>query len=107
MSGNAENPGCESNVHINIFKHAYAFLDANNPSDLLKEFHAEKKEKNMKKANDDSSESDGEYEEVKHAPVDQVQLLADIRDEHGFNFKTNILHNIRSDDVLKVKFFFV
>uniref|UniRef100_A0A914YIW5 CBF1-interacting co-repressor CIR N-terminal domain-containing protein n=1 Tax=Panagrolaimus superbus TaxID=310955 RepID=A0A914YIW5_9BILA len=85
MSGNAENPGY-----------------ANNPSDLLKEFREEKKkEKDDKKKTDDSSDSDDEYEEVKHEPVDQVQLLSDMKEDHGFNFKKNILHNIRSDDVLK------
>jgi CBF1 interacting corepressor len=85
MSGNAENPGY-----------------ANNPSDLLKEFRTEKNnEKVVKKESDSSSESEGEYEEVKHEPVNQVQLLADMKEDHGFNFKRNVLHNIRVDDVLK------
>uniref|UniRef100_A0AC34FAC7 CBF1-interacting co-repressor CIR N-terminal domain-containing protein n=1 Tax=Panagrolaimus sp. ES5 TaxID=591445 RepID=A0AC34FAC7_9BILA len=84
MSGNAENPGY-----------------ANNPSDLLKEFRDEKKKDEEKKKSDDSSDSEDEYEEVKHEPVDQVQLLSDMKEDHGFNFKKNILHNIRSDDVLK------
>lgn len=85
MSGNAENPGY-----------------ANNPSDLLKEFRAENEDnKKSKKGAADSSESEEEYEEVKAVPVDQVQLLADMKEDHGFNFKKNILHNIRSDDVLK------
>ena len=83
MSGNAENPGY-----------------ANNPSDLLKEFHAEKST-GVNEKNDDTSDSDDEYEEVKHEPVDQVQLLSEMKEDHGFNFKKNILHNIRSDDVLK------
>jgi CBF1 interacting corepressor len=83
MSGNAENPGY-----------------ANNPSDLLKEFRAEKST-NVNEKNDETSDSEDEYEEVKHEPVNQVQLLSDMKEDHGFNFKKNILHNIRSDDVLK------
>uniref|UniRef100_A0AC35GKB8 CBF1-interacting co-repressor CIR N-terminal domain-containing protein n=1 Tax=Panagrolaimus sp. PS1159 TaxID=55785 RepID=A0AC35GKB8_9BILA len=42
-----------------------------------------------------------EYEEVKHEPINQVQLLCDMKEDHGFYFKKNIFHNIRSDDVLK------
>ena len=102
MSGNAENPGCKFEGLIKQITMTN-FSDANNPSDLLKEFRAEKEEdKKTSKNDDDSSESEGEYLEVKAAPVDQVQLLADMKEDHGFNFKQNILHNIRSDDVLKV-----
>uniref|UniRef100_A0A914Q2C7 CBF1-interacting co-repressor CIR N-terminal domain-containing protein n=1 Tax=Panagrolaimus davidi TaxID=227884 RepID=A0A914Q2C7_9BILA len=83
MSGNAENPGY-----------------ANNPSDLLKEFRAEKSSV-LNEKNDETSDSENEYEEVKHERVNQVQLLSYMKEDHGFNLKKNILHNIRSDDVLK------
>uniref|UniRef100_A0A7E4VX98 Cir_N domain-containing protein n=1 Tax=Panagrellus redivivus TaxID=6233 RepID=A0A7E4VX98_PANRE len=91
MSGNADNPGY-----------------ANNPSDLLRELEKEKEEekKSSKQQKDDSDddEESAPEEEVKVERIDQIQLLADMKEDHGFNFKKNILQNIRSDDVLtKIK----
>jgi len=86
MSGNADNPG-----------------QVTNPSDVLREIRqkdgAAKKE--VKKKEDSSDEEELGYEaEPKAKPVSQVQLLEDMKEDHGLKFKKNILHNIRSDDVL-------
>lgn len=68
--------------------------DANNPSDLLKELHQERQREKVVAVK--------EADDVKQKKVAQIQLLADMKEDHGFSFKRNILSNIRSDDVLQV-----
>lgn len=124
MSGNSEDPGCKL-VRINS---PFYYLDANNPSDLIKSVHKGRSDlnpiqsdapssskagsskavtKNNKKFESDASSD--EYEEAKPAePVSKEQLAVEMREEHGFKFKTGVLHGIRVDEGLKVvdHFFF-
>uniref|UniRef100_A0AC34QVA3 Cytochrome c domain-containing protein n=1 Tax=Panagrolaimus sp. JU765 TaxID=591449 RepID=A0AC34QVA3_9BILA len=83
MSGNADNPGMITN-----------------PSDVLREMREQKVVKEEVKK-EDSTDDEPDYEaEPKAKPIPQIQLLSDMKEDHGFKFKKNILQNLRSEEVL-------
>ncbi|KAI1722172.1 corepressor interacting with RBPJ 1 [Ditylenchus destructor] len=87
MSGNADD-------------HGYS----NNPSDLIRALNNESKGgKKHAPSNESENESEAEeYEEQKpNIPVDQEELLDNMREEHNLRFKTGVLMTVRADEGIK------
>jgi hypothetical protein len=47
-------------------------------------------------------EKDDDEQEKKPEPIDQEQLLEDMREEHNLKFKSGILSELRAEDRIKV-----
>jgi len=93
MSGNADNPGY-----------------ANNPSDLFREARHQKpkvsepstskpaeKFRKRKRSASSSSSSSGSHS-PEHQPLEQRQLVDDMREEHNLKFKAGVLKTLRADE---------
>ena len=58
--------------------------------------------KRYHQSSSESSSSEEDEETEKQLPVDQEQLLMDMREEHNLKFKTGVLLNVRADEGIKV-----
>lgn len=67
----------------------------------------EKKSKRKRHYSSSEQEEDlgEEEEEKKEGPVDQEQLLENMREEHNLQFKSGILMGLRADENIKARIF--
>lgn len=133
MSGNADNPGCTFFfTRIRIYLINELFLDSNKPSDLIRHLKAEREEEDMKPGTSRGIKSENKvqlpqpipyrvkaenanamldaYDEIEYQgeamvmPVEQEQLLENMREEHNLRFKTGVLMGVIADDGIRVNF---
>ncbi|KAL3077330.1 hypothetical protein niasHS_013319 [Heterodera schachtii] len=112
MSGNAEDHGYANNPSdiirdLNVEKKTKTVSDVTTneqveekPKIELRKSHEEKKKKRRHYSSEEEEEG-AEEEEKKPEPIDQEQLLVNMREEHNLKFKTGILIGLRADEHIK------
>lgn len=61
-----------------------------------------KRKRHYSTTSEESKAANEDGEEKKPEPIDQEQLLENMREEHNLKFKTGILSELRADESIKV-----
>jgi hypothetical protein len=102
MSGNAANPGYANNPS-DLFREARAHkIKVEEPAPVASKSAEPSKKRRKRSPSTSSSASSDSSSSKKNGPVNQRQLLDEMREEHNLKFKAGVLKTLHADEGIMV-----